>query len=216
MKRLLGVLLFVAALLFASTAKAAVPCTPIKDQDNVAFKVATVGVPCKKGREVVRRFRLIWDKVPHRSGYVHVLGFRCGGGLGGSQVVCWSWNKWVFGSSRPEDHLAGWSPGKPRLRRYSAESIVRKALRRKFSAWSAGYAKKVNCGKRLSRKTRRCRFSWIVGDSYYYGNLRVRIVPRRWSLRYRVAGPVKRLNAYCADTGGSNCLSHLRLGPITL
>lgn len=104
-------------------------------------------------------------------------------------------------------------PGKQRgsgskffLRPGYAASLMREALsRHRGLAFIVSYDRKVRCNRRLAVDRLRCRMSWIVGDSYFRG------VGSIW-ITYPPSGPywnysfrIKRRNAYCESTGGSNC-----------
>jgi hypothetical protein len=98
-----------------SPAAAASRCQPVKLDEGVKIRVATVGVPCGEGREVATTYferTLSGDhyngKTTDGSIYYSVNGFRCLTGLGGSQMYCRHHDRRVFGSSRPEDHPGTW------------------------------------------------------------------------------------------------------------
>lgn len=53
----------------------------------------------------------------------------------------------------------------PKLSAPAARYYAGKALARNFgSDYTSGYAKRLRCGVRLGRSSRRCRVSWIIGE----------------------------------------------------
>jgi hypothetical protein len=101
-------------LLLAAPATAARPCGPIKVTEGAKARVATVGVSCSEGKEVASTYyqRLAdgdhWDGKAHNAIYFQIDGFRCFTGLGGTQMMCRSQQRWVLASVRPEDHTGSW------------------------------------------------------------------------------------------------------------
>jgi hypothetical protein len=126
-RSLLGVVLIaaLASLGHTSTASAARPCDSAALQDGTVVRVATLRIPCGRGRDIaVTFFERVQagDRFDGKTGdgsiYYSVEGLRCFPGLGGSQTWCKSDARWVFASTRPEDHPVGWTP----LRRRSTGS----------------------------------------------------------------------------------------------
>ncbi len=113
----------------SSNATAAVPCHSVT-VEGAKIRVAAVRASCKTGREVAGGYfeRVLGgDHFDGKTGdgsiYYDVDGFRCLTGLGGSQMYCHRRNRWVYGSSRPEDHPSTWGR---RGRSSSAEASSRR------------------------------------------------------------------------------------------
>jgi hypothetical protein len=103
----------------SSSATAAAPCHSVR-VDGTKIRVATVRTSCSTGREVASDYferTLSGDHFDGKTGdgsiYYDVGGFRCLTGLGGSQMYCHHRNRWVYGSSRPDDHPSTWASGPP-------------------------------------------------------------------------------------------------------
>jgi hypothetical protein len=88
--------------------------------------------------------------------------------------------------------------------RKAAQYMRRSLARRPTLSFADAYARKVSCEKRLSGIRLRCRMSWIYGDTYFEGRGAVWLRPRGngVGLSYRV----RKRNAYCEATEGSNCV----------
>ena len=98
----------------APDAVAASPCNSVKVAGQ-KVRLAKVGVPCKKAREVASGYferALSGDrfdgKTDDGSIYYDVLGFRCLTGLSGTQMSCRHHDQKIYASSRPEDHPSTW------------------------------------------------------------------------------------------------------------
>lgn len=118
---LASLVLPVAALANTSSASAAHPCDSASLQDGTVIRVAALRVSCARARAVAVGFfgglsaGSGWDgKTGDGAVYYSVGGFRCFPGLGGSETWCKSRGRWVFASTRPEDHPGGWAPLAPR------------------------------------------------------------------------------------------------------
>ncbi len=189
--------------LFAEDAQATRPCPPI-DRDGAMVRVATNRVDCEVGRSVVEGFYERLDAGKVKSQFTRVEGFRCAGGLAFSELFCnRGSSRWVFASSRPEDDPATWKPpSKPRpvkLTAGQAANDMRDALAQRFGgSWTAGYARRVHCFKRVARGRVRCTMSWILGDTSFFGRgviwLSYEGGATSWNYSYRIA----QLNEYCA------------------
>jgi hypothetical protein len=68
------------------------------------------------------------------------------------------------------------------------------------------YARKVACDKRISRVRVRCRMSWIFGDVEYSGRGLIWHVRSGGGTHWAYAYRVRKRNAYCQATGGSDCV----------
>jgi hypothetical protein len=98
----------------SSGAAAVGPCHSVM-VEGTKVRVATVRTPCKTGREVANGYfarTLSGDRFDGKTGdgsiYYDVNGFRCLTGLGGNQMYCRHHSRWVYASSRPEDHPSTW------------------------------------------------------------------------------------------------------------
>jgi hypothetical protein len=102
----------------SATASAARPCDSAVLGDGSVVRVATLRTSCVHGRTVARAFFEALGrgagfdgKTKDGSIFYAVEGFRCFPGLGGTETWCKRHRRnWVFASTRPEDHPAGWSP----------------------------------------------------------------------------------------------------------
>ena len=85
-----------------------------------------------------------------------------------------------------------------------ATAVNRHFLSKRFgSSFNYGYAYKHRCS-RIGHSSFRCRPSWVIGDSSYYGRTKVFFTHQRGDIRYyRVKYAMNRLNEYCVVTGGS-------------
>jgi hypothetical protein len=116
----------------SSSAAAAAPCHSVR-VGATKIRVAAVRTSCRTGREVASDYferTLSGERFDGKTGdgsiYYDVDGFRCSTGLGGSQMYCHRRNRWVYGSSRPEDHPSTWgrrtSSSSPRQARAGSTS----------------------------------------------------------------------------------------------
>lgn len=130
--RLAGVLASTEAVLAigSSPAAAAAPCHSVK-AEGTKVRVATIRVSCATGREVAAGYferALSGDRFDGKTSdgsiYFDVDGFRCLTGLAGSQAYCRHRGRWVYASSRPEDHPSTWR--QLRLRSAGAEASSRR------------------------------------------------------------------------------------------
>lgn len=109
------VVLLAAFFSLPGTASAARPCDSISISEDAKARVATVGVSCRFGRKIAERyFESVLNgerhdgKTKDGSIYYAIKGFRCLTGLAGTQMFCHRHDRWVFASSRPEDHPSTW------------------------------------------------------------------------------------------------------------
>jgi hypothetical protein len=94
----------------------------------------------------------------------------------------------------------------PTLSRGQAWGYTTTVLNRRFSdTWDHRAGGWIKCG-RITRTRMRCRVAWAIGDSSYYGLVRV------WRERDSDGEPqayysyrIRYLDEYCAVTGGTNC-----------
>ena len=80
-----------------------------------------------------------------------------------------------------------------------AAGLMRTALLRHPNlAFRAGYARRVKCNRRISDIRLKCKMSWIVGDSVFWGRGTIWLTfPEHrpfWNYSYRI----KQLDEYCA------------------
>lgn len=140
----------------------------------------------------------------------------------GSQEV-----KWRITSKRCET-FGPWSAGmhdfvvsykvmsrRPRLSVRSAERATRLLLKERFgNAYYHGYGKHLTCRRKQSKNTRKCKFSWVIGDGYYYGRTTVSLFSKpNTDLFARVAFRAKLLDEYCVyalDKSRSACTKTYR------
>lgn len=104
-----------------------------------------------------------------------------------------------------------------RFTRRELRSDARLALSARFDgAWDHGSGRRLRCRKTAPLRGR-CRFNWFAGDAVFSGVLRShkvvvrRAAPRSDYTRIRNRGRVRFTNEYCIVTGGSNCVSFMRL-----
>lgn len=91
------------------------------------------------------------------------------------------------------------SASRYKLGTVQAADLMRTALLRHPNiSFQAGYSRRVECNKRASDIHLKCRMSWIVGDSLYWGKGTIWLTfPEHrplWNYSYRMT----RLNEYCA------------------
>lgn len=199
-------------LLWPAPAPAAKLCPPIHE-DAGKFRVAQVGVGCERAREVISRFGRAWDNLGGGSN-LSILGLRCNAATGGTYRVCARGQSGVVATSDPTAPIRQWHPPRPRLGAIRAARAMRTVLSwRPRTGWEAGYDRRVTCRKRSGRLKLRCSLSWIMGDIYVTGHGKVRWFPSR--RKASISATLTYRNAYCQSTGGSNCLSQTKVGPVT-
>jgi hypothetical protein len=96
----------------------------------------------------------------------------------------------------------------PTLSQRSARRYLGVALKRRFdAAWTAGYAKRLNC-HRSNRTRLSCRVAWVVGDLSFSGRANIWYAHDQkdrtaWFYSWRI----KRVNEYCSSVRhGKHCV----------
>lgn len=81
-----------------------------------------------------------------------------------------------------------------------ARTAVSAFLDRKYeAAWYDRNGGRLNCNRRLSFNTRKCSVAFQIGDSYWFGDVRIGLMQRGPSdKRARIHYRITRLNEYCA------------------
>jgi hypothetical protein len=89
---------------------------------------------------------------------------------------------------------------KVRLTVAEARTAVSAFLERKYeAAWYDRNGGRLNCNRRLSFNTRKCSVAFQIGDSYWFGDVRIGLMQRGPSdKRARIHYRITRLNEYCA------------------
>lgn len=97
------------------------------------------------------------------------------------------------------------------LKRSEAKYLMGLAMKQEFGA-SFRYAsfKNIKCKARIRSSRIKCRtIAWSIGDVYYEGKGTIWLVRKSDYTVPHFSYKIDRINGYCQDTGGSDCVDHL-------